>query len=77
MLVLSWKEGDEISMPSHGLIVTVLGIEGQRVRVGVSAPSVVAVHRREILGRIAASRQSKESATAALEDPNVDSRSDR
>jgi carbon storage regulator len=52
MLVLRRKAGDEIVI-SHGEIrISVLEITGKRVRLGVSAPSGVPVHRQEIQQRI-------------------------
>lgn len=42
--------GDEIT-------VTVLGVKGNQVRLGVTAPKDVAVHRSEVAARIAAERE--------------------
>jgi carbon storage regulator len=47
MLVLSRKHGEAIVLPSEGVIVTVLSIQGNRVRFGISAPAKVKVHRGE------------------------------
>ncbi len=59
MLVLSRKAGDEIVM-SHGDIrISVLGIAGKRVRLGISAPSGVPVQRMEIQRRIIPAIQSE------------------
>jgi carbon storage regulator len=52
MLVLSRKLGEEIVVPSLDLRLTVLSIQGKTVRLGVSAPATVAVHRREVWERI-------------------------
>jgi carbon storage regulator CsrA len=69
MLVLSRREGEQIVVPASRLTVTVLGIEGKRVRLGVSAPRGVAVHRKEVLDHNATSHAREEVAAAALEDP--------
>jgi carbon storage regulator CsrA len=53
MLVLTRKVGEKISVPQCQLTVTVLEIASSRVRLGVSAPPGVAVHREEIEKRIA------------------------
>jgi carbon storage regulator len=48
MLVLSRKEGEQIVMPGCNVTVTVLHIEGKRVRLGVSAPTNLAIRRAEL-----------------------------
>ena len=52
MLVLSRKAGEEIVMNNGDITISVLGITGNRVRLGVSAPSDIPVHRMEIHHRI-------------------------
>ncbi|OHB77833.1 MAG: hypothetical protein A2W31_17620 [Planctomycetes bacterium RBG_16_64_10] len=51
MLVLSRKKSEQIVVPPYRLTITVLGITGNRVRLGFSAPPGVSVQRREIVGR--------------------------
>ena len=51
MLVLSRKVGQSI-MVGEGITVTVIGVKGNQVRVGVNAPNNVAVHREEIYEQI-------------------------
>jgi len=51
MLVLSRKQGEQIVVPKCQLTVTVLGIARNQVRVGISAPRNVEVHRAEIVQR--------------------------
>jgi carbon storage regulator len=51
MLVLSRKTGETICIGS-GITVSVLGIQGGRVRLGLSAPAKVPIHREEIRRRI-------------------------
>jgi carbon storage regulator CsrA len=53
MLVLSRKVGEKILVPQCQLTVTVLDIASSRVRLGVSAPPGVTVHREEVQKRIA------------------------
>ena len=47
MLVLSRKENQRI-MISHDIVVTVLGIRGNKVRLGIDAPEGILVAREEV-----------------------------
>jgi carbon storage regulator len=51
MLVLSRKPGEQIVVPELDLTLTVLSIQGGTVRLGVTAPVKVAVHRQEVWKR--------------------------
>ena len=53
MLVLT-RRINETLMIGDEVTVTVLGIKGNQVRIGVNAPREVAVHREEIYERIKA-----------------------
>jgi carbon storage regulator len=55
MLVLTRRIGETLTIGNHAEITfTVLGIQGNQVRVGVDAPKQIAVHRQEIFERIRA-----------------------
>lgn len=51
MLILTRRVGETI-MIGNDVTVTVLGVKGNQVRVGINAPKNVAVHREEIYERI-------------------------
>jgi carbon storage regulator len=51
MLILTRRVGETV-MIGNDVTVTVLGVKGNQVRVGVNAPKDVAVHREEIYERI-------------------------
>jgi carbon storage regulator len=51
MLILTRRVGETV-MIGNDVTVTVLGVKGNQVRVGVNAPRDVAVHREEIFDRI-------------------------
>jgi carbon storage regulator len=51
MLVLTRKLGESIRI-GPGIVVTVLGVNGQQVRLGIEAPKDVTVHREEVYARI-------------------------
>jgi carbon storage regulator len=54
MLVLSRKPGEEIVVPGCDLVFTILEVRGDKVRLGISAPTEVHIYRREIWERIQA-----------------------
>lgn len=51
MLILTRRVGETLNI-GQDITVTVLGVKGNQVRVGVNAPKNVAVHREEIFERI-------------------------
>ena len=51
MLILTRRVGETL-MVGDEVTVTVLGVKGNQVRIGVNAPRDVAVHREEIYQRI-------------------------
>lgn len=62
MLILTRRVGETL-MIGDEVTVTVLGVKGNQVRIGVNAPRDVAVHREEIYERI--KREQAEAGHAA------------
>ncbi len=59
MLILTRRVGETL-MIGEEVSVTVLGIKGNQVRIGVNAPKDVSVHREEIYQRIQREKQGQD-----------------
>ncbi|MCL4141455.1 UNVERIFIED_CONTAM: hypothetical protein GTU68_005753 [Idotea baltica] len=51
MLVLSRKLGESVTIGNE-VTITALSVSGKQVRIGIDAPSDIAVHREEIYNKI-------------------------
>ncbi|HEX3913129.1 MAG TPA: carbon storage regulator CsrA [Steroidobacteraceae bacterium] len=57
MLILTRRVGETVIVGSD-VAVTVIGVRGNQVRIGISAPKDVTVHRKEVYERIQLEPQS-------------------
>lgn len=66
MLILTRRAGETVMIGSD-VTITVLGVKGNQVRIGINAPKDVSVHREEIYERIQ-SEKTGESGAPAVDD---------
>jgi carbon storage regulator len=67
MLILTRRVGESVVI-GEDVTVTVLGVKGNQVRIGINAPKTVAVHREEIFERIKNGRGDGDGAGAPTDD---------
>jgi len=67
MLILTRRVGETL-MVGDSIRLTVLGVKGNQVRIGINAPKDVAVHREEIWQRIHSANTDTQNST---EQPTV------
>jgi carbon storage regulator len=64
MLILTRRAGETVMIGSD-VTITVLGVKGNQVRIGINAPKDVAVHREEIFERIQSEQAAGNGAAVA------------
>ncbi len=64
MLVLTRKPGEAIVIPALNVSIRLIEIRGDKIRLGIEAPTEVEVHRKEIWDRIQDFRSTTEAATS-------------
>ncbi|MBB72489.1 MAG: carbon storage regulator [Legionellales bacterium] len=75
MLILTRRVGETLIIGDN-VTVTVLGVKGNQVRIGVNAPKEISVHREEIYLRIQQEKEQQRSGVAPTPTAEVKEDSD-
>ena len=75
MLILTRRVGETLIIGDN-VTVTVLGVKGNQVRIGVNAPKEISVHREEIYLRIQQEKEQQRSDVAPTPTAEVKEDSD-
>ncbi|MCP4190713.1 MAG: carbon storage regulator CsrA [Planctomycetaceae bacterium] len=68
MLVLS-RHRDESIMIGDDIVITVVDVRGDKVRLGIDAPTDIPVHRQEVYDAIQREKNAKKDAAISDSDP--------
>ena len=70
MLILTRRVGESVVI-GEDVTVTVLGVKGNQVRIGINAPKHVTVHREEIFERIKSGGARPSDAGSPADEPDT------
>ncbi|MGB9586119.1 MAG: carbon storage regulator CsrA [Anaerolineales bacterium] len=71
MLILTRKANESLVIDDQ-IIITILGIEGERVKIGITAPREILVHRKELWDAINEQNEIAENLAQSKDNQNLE-----